>query len=72
MGINVEVVTRKGEDPNRAIKRFIKKCKKENFLKDIIERSRHTKSSVKRRQKKIRRKKVMQKLRHEREKENRS
>ena len=65
MGINMEVVPGKNEDPIRAIKRFVKKCKKEGFLREVIERSRHKKASDVRRMKKVRRKKVAQKLNQE-------
>jgi len=40
---------RKNEDPNRFIKRFIKKCKKMGILDEFKEKSRYTKKSVKRR-----------------------
>ena len=65
MGINVEVTPRKDEDPIRVIKRFIKKCKKENFLREVVDRSRHKKASDVRRMKKVRRKKMAQKLNQE-------
>ena len=65
MGINMEVVVRKNENPNRAIKRFIKKCKKEGFLREVMDRQYFTKPSKKRRLKKIRRKQVYEKLHQE-------
>ena len=40
---------RKNEDPNRFIKRFIKKCKKMGILDEFKDKSRYTKKSVKRR-----------------------
>ena len=70
MGINMEVIPRRGEDPKRAIKRFIKKCKKDGFLKEVIDRQYFVKPSKKRRLKKIRRKQVYQKLHHEWEQKN--
>jgi len=71
MGINMEVVVRRNEDPKRAIKRFIKKCKKEGFLREVMDRQYFTKPSKIRRLKKIRRKQVYQKLRQEWEQKNR-
>ena len=71
MGINMEVVVRRNEDPKRAIKRFIKKCKKEGFLREVMDRQYFTKPSKIKRLKKIRRKKVYQKLRQEWEQKNR-
>ena len=43
-----------GGNPNRLIRRFIKKCKKERIAEECIERSRHEKRSVKRRREKER------------------
>tara|TARA_R110000824_G_scaffold75118_1_gene190720 strand:+ start:1153 stop:1368 length:216 start_codon:yes stop_codon:yes gene_type:complete len=40
---------RKNEDPNRFIKRFIKKCKKLGVIDEVKERRRYTKKSTKRR-----------------------
>ena len=71
MGINMEVVVRRNEDPKRAIKRFIKKCKKEGFLREVMDRQYFIKPSKIRRLKKIRRKQVYQKLRQEWEQKNR-
>ena len=71
MGINMAVVVRRNEDPKRAIKRFIKKCKKEGFLREVMDRQYFTKPSKIRRLKKIRRKQVYQKLRQEWEQKNR-
>jgi len=65
MGINMEVVVRRNEDPNRAIKRFVKKCKKEGFLREVMDRQYFVKPSKKRRLKRIRRKQVYQKLHRE-------
>ena len=70
MGINMEVVVRRNEDPKRAIKRFIKKCKKEGFLREVMDRQYFTKPSKIRRLKKIRRKQIYQKLRQEWEQKN--
>ena len=71
MGINMEVIVRKNEDPKRAIKRFIKKCKKAGFLREVMDRQYFIKPSKTRRLKKIRRKQVYQKLRQEWEQKNR-
>ena len=65
MGINVEVFPKGREDPKRTIKRFVRKCKKEGFLREVVERQRFTKPSEKRRMQKKKRKKVLQKLREE-------
>ena len=40
---------RKNEDPNRFIKRFIKKCKKLGIIDEFKDRQHHTKPSVKKR-----------------------
>ena len=65
MGINMEVFVKRNEDPKRAIKRFIKKCKKEGFLREVMDRQYFTKPSKIRRLKKIRRKQVYKKLHQE-------
>ena len=65
MGINMEVYPKGREDPKRMIKRFIKKCKKEGFLREVVERQRFTKPSEKRRLKKKKREGVLKKLREE-------
>ena len=65
MGINVEVYPKRNEDPKRTIKRFVKKCKRDGFLREVIERSRFTKPSDVKRMKKKKRRKVLQKLREE-------
>ena len=65
MGINMEVFVKRNEDPKRAIKRFVKKCKKEGFLREVMDRQHFTKPSKKRRLKRIRRKQVYQKLHQE-------
>lgn len=50
------------------IKRFIKKCKKENFLREVVDRKTYKKPSDVRRLKKIRRKRMAQKLNREQQK----
>ncbi len=61
----MEVIVRRNENPNRAIKRFIKKCKKEGFLREVLDRQYFVKPSKVKRLKKIRRKKVYKQLREE-------
>ena len=65
MGINLEVFPRKGEDPKRTIKRFIKKCKREGFLREVVERRYFKKPSEIRRTNKKKRMRTIQKLREE-------
>ena len=65
MGVNMEVFPKGREDPKRTIKRFVKKCKRDGFLREVVERSRFTKPSDARRMKKKKRRKVLQKLREE-------
>ncbi len=49
MATNHIAKPRKNEDPNRFIKRFIKKCKKLGIIDEFKDRKRYTKPSVKRR-----------------------
>ena len=72
MGINMEVIPKKNEDPIRVIKRFIKKCKKEGFLREVMDRKAYKKPSDVRRMKKVRRKRIAQKLNREQQKKHRS
>ena len=65
MGINMEVYPKGREDPKRMIKRFIRKCKKEGFLREVMERQRFKKPSEIRRHQKKKRRKVLEKLREE-------
>ena len=65
MGINMEVYPKGREDPKRMIKRFIRKCKKEGFLREVVERKRFKKPSEKRREGKKKRERVLKKLREE-------
>ena len=65
MGINMQVYPKGKEDPRRMIKRFVRKCKKEGFLREVMERQRFTKPSDKRRIQKKKRQKVLKKLREE-------
>jgi len=50
--INVEVSLKRGETPERMIKRFVKKVKKEGILEQYRERMYYTKKSEKRRREK--------------------
>ena len=65
MGINMQVYPKGKEDPRRMIKRFVRKCKKEGFLREVLERQRFTKPSDKIRIQKKKRQKVLKKLREE-------
>ena len=49
MATNHVAKPRKNEDPNRFIKRFIKKCKKLGIIDEFKDRQRYTKPSVKKR-----------------------
>tara|TARA_Y100000034_G_scaffold114770_1_gene151230 strand:+ start:655 stop:867 length:213 start_codon:yes stop_codon:yes gene_type:complete len=59
---NVEVELRRNEDVERAIKRFIKKVKKEKIIEDLRERKYYEKPSVVKRKLKKKRKAVLDKL----------
>ena len=65
MGINMQVYPKGKEDRRRMIKRFVRKCKKEGFLREVLERQRFTKPSDKKRIQKKKRQKVLKKLREE-------
>ncbi len=65
MGINMQVYPKGKEDPRRMIKRFVRKCKKEGFLREVMERQRFTKPSDKKRIQKKKRQKVLKKLKEE-------
>jgi len=60
--INVETVVRKGENIERAIKRFTKKGKKETIIEDARERQYYEKPSEVKRKLKKRRKATLDKL----------
>lgn len=49
MATNYVEKPRKNEDPNRFIKRFIKKCKKLGIIDEVKERKHHVKPSEKKR-----------------------
>lgn len=65
--INVEITPRRNESPERMIRRFIKKVKKERILEEVRDRAYYTKPSDRRRKEKRDRKRMMDKLRLERE-----
>ena len=67
MAVNVEVKARNGEPVERLIKRFVKKVKKEGILEEYRDRKYYKKPSEVRRQKKLRRDRIMKDLRRERE-----
>ena len=64
--INVEVKSRRNEHPERMIKRFTKKVKKEGVLDEYREKMYYTKKSAKRRRKKYLRKRKAQLAQQER------
>ena len=64
---HVTVTPRKKEHPERLIKRFIRKVKKERVLEQVRERRFYEKPSVKRRRKKEQRERVLRKLEQKRQ-----
>ena len=58
---NIQVKPRRREDPERMIKRFIKKCKKKGIIDEIKNRRYHKKPSEKRRERNIKRKRALEK-----------
>jgi len=66
--VNVEVESKyKDESVEKLIRRFSKKVKKERIIENFRERMYYEKPSVKRKRKEARRKKVLEKLRVEKE-----
>lgn len=65
--VNVVITPRKNESPERMIRRFTKKVKKEGILEEVRERAYYVKPSQKRRKKRLERKRVMRKLQQERD-----
>jgi ribosomal protein S21 len=65
--INVEITPRRNEQPERMIRRFIKKVKKEELLEEVRERKYYVKPSEIRRKKKRERDALMRKLQAQRE-----
>ena len=66
---NVTVYLRENDDPMRAIKRFIKKCKKEKVIEKFLEKRYFVKPSKKRRLEDKKRKQTLNKIRRENEKQ---
>jgi ribosomal protein S21 len=65
--VNVEVKARQGEHSERLVKRFLNKVKKEKIVEEVQNRRYYETPTAKRSRMKNRRKKVMAKLRRERE-----
>lgn len=63
----VAVKVEKGENVERAIRRFIKKCKNLRIVEDYRDRQVFKKPSVKRREEKARRRRVLEELKRSRE-----
>ena len=68
MATNHVARPRRNEDPNRFIKRFIKKCKKLGIIDEVKERKRFKKKSVKKR---LAKKRAIAKQKKEQRKRNR-
>ena len=66
---NMSVYINEGEDQTRAIKRFIKKCKKEKIIEGVRERRYFVKPSTKRRLAEKKRQQTLKKLQRERSKQ---
>ena len=62
MPTHVYVKAYRNESPERLIKRFSRKVKKEGIIEEVRERSRFISASKKRRLKKLRRKKIARKI----------
>ena len=60
---HVTVVPKKNEDPSRAIKRFLKKCKNEKIVEKFRERAFYVKPSERRRKERMRRKRTIERAR---------
>ena len=67
---HVVVEPRHNEHIERAIKRFIKKCKKSGIADEFRKHQYYEKPSVKRRKEKLRREAVLKKLREKKDKQN--
>ena len=65
--INIEITPRRNEQPERMIRRFTKKVKKEELLEEVRERRYYVKPSEVRRKKKRERDALMRKLQAQRE-----
>lgn len=67
----IKVELHSGESQEALIHRFNKKVKKSNILKEVWERRYYDKPSVKRNEKRRKRKRTLEKLKREREADNR-
>tara|TARA_R110000824_G_scaffold31089_14_gene101582 strand:+ start:3813 stop:4025 length:213 start_codon:yes stop_codon:yes gene_type:complete len=65
--INVEITPRRNEAVDRLIKRFTKKVKKEGILQTVRDRKYYEKPSVKKKKVAKERKKVLDKLKRQRD-----
>ena len=59
---HVATYAKEGEHPERTIKRFLKKCKKEKVIEQVRKYDYYEKPSVKRKRARARRKAVLKKL----------
>ena len=66
----VAVKPESGENIEKAIRKFLKKCKKLRIVENYRDRQYYVKPAEKRRQDKIRRKRVLDKLRRESQEDN--
>jgi len=57
---HVTVIAKNNEDPNRTVKRFIKKCKNEKIVEKFREKAFYVKPSEKRRKERMRRKRTIE------------
>lgn len=67
----IKVELHSGESQEALIRRFLKKVKKSNLLKELWEKKFYDKPSVKRNEKKRKRKRVLEKLQRERQQDDR-
>ena len=58
---HVTVIVKRGEDPERAIKRFLKKCKKLRIVEEYRKRQYFEKPSTKRHRERLRREEAIRK-----------
>jgi len=68
--MHVEITPRKNEQPERMIRRFIKKVKKEGILEEVRQRKYFVKPSEVRRKQRKERKAVMRKAQAQRDSKN--
>jgi len=62
---HVTVVAKNNEDPNRTVKRFLKKCKNEKIVEKFREKTFYVKPSEKRRKERMRRKRTIERAQSE-------